>query len=327
MNTALQTLINKIAQREDIRNQPPVLLDIGASGGINPMWQAIAKFSICIAFDADNREFEYITDEEGVFKKLYSFSKIVVNQYEGESTKGNFYLTQSPYCSSLLHPDNESLSAFHFSELFDVVKETRLDTITLNEVLQKTGISKIDWFKSDTQGTDLRLFTSIPLKTQQEVLLLEMEPGFINAYKGEDKITHALQYMESFKNFFLINFTVKGPYKIPANDFNTLFPSAFKKILAHQSIKPIPGWAEMIYMNDLGFAGTTSRDYILGWLFSTLQQRHDVAYGYAQQAIAKYNDPIFADCKRFSASQLTGKAGGLRNIIKVLINTIKKRLS
>lgn len=323
----LQSIIHKISQREDIRKQPPVLLDIGASEGINPMWQSIAPFSMCIAFDADNRDFEYIEKDESHFKKLYSFSKIVVDKHEGDSSKRKFYLTQSPYCSSLLHPDNSSVAKYHFADLFNVVEEAQIDTITLNEVLEKTGVPKIDWFKSDTQGTDLRLFTSISKEMQEKVLILELEPGFIDAYKGEDKIFHAVQYLESLKQFFLIHFTVKGPYRMPAADFNQLFPSAFTKTLAHQSIKPVPGWAEMIYMNELNSATATSRDYILSWLFATLQDRHDVAYTYAKKATQQFNDALFGECLAHSVNQLKGKTRTLGNIIRVLVKAVKKRMS
>lgn len=323
----LSSIIHKISQREDIIKQPPVLLDIGASEGINPMWQSIAKFSVCIAFDADNRDFEYIVNDESHFKKLYSFSKIVVDKHEGGSSKRKFYLTQSPYCSSLLHPDNASVAKYHFANLFNVVEEAQIDTITLNEVIEKTGVPKIDWFKSDTQGTDLRLFTSVSKELQEKVLILELEPGFIDAYKGEDKIFHAVQYLESLKQFFLIHFTVKGPYRMPASDFDSLFPSAYTKALAHQSIKPIPGWAEMIYMNELNQSTVSSRDYILSWLFATLQDRHDVAYTYAKRAGQQYNEAIFTECQNHSVNQLKGKTRTLGNIIKVVMKAVKKRIA
>ena len=323
----LHSIIHQISQREDIINNPPVLLDIGASEGINPMWQSIAAFSVCIAFDADNRDFEYIVKDQSQFKKLYSFSKIVVDKHDGASSKRKFYLTQSPYCSSLLHPDNQSVSKYHFANLFNVVEEAQIDTITLNEVLEKTGLQSIDWFKSDTQGTDLRLFSSVSKEVQEKVIILELEPGFIDAYKGEDKIFHALQYLESLKQFFLIHFTVKGPYKVPAADFETLFPTAFTKTLAHQSIKPVPGWAEMIYMNELNQSAVSARQYILAWLFATLQNRHDVAYVYAKQAGAAFNEPLFEECRSYSVKQLKGKMYSLGTVIKVFLKAIKKRIS
>jgi len=45
---------------------------------LNPVWEKIAPFSICIAFDADKREFDYIENANSVFKKQYIFNKIVV---------------------------------------------------------------------------------------------------------------------------------------------------------------------------------------------------------------------------------------------------------
>ncbi len=55
-------MINKILSRPEITGDPPVLLDIGASGEIHKNWKFIAKHSICVAFDADKRDFEYITE-------------------------------------------------------------------------------------------------------------------------------------------------------------------------------------------------------------------------------------------------------------------------
>ena len=56
----LDSIIKKIALHKDVVAEPPILIDIGASGKLNSMWSKIASFSICIAFDADKREFEYI---------------------------------------------------------------------------------------------------------------------------------------------------------------------------------------------------------------------------------------------------------------------------
>jgi len=51
------SLIDKVLTRKEFEDKPPVLLDIGASGTIHKKWKRIAKYSICIAFDADTRDF------------------------------------------------------------------------------------------------------------------------------------------------------------------------------------------------------------------------------------------------------------------------------
>jgi len=58
-------------------NQPPVLVDIGASGFLHRKWKSIAKYSICIAFDADDRDFDISKIENKNWKKLIKLNRLV----------------------------------------------------------------------------------------------------------------------------------------------------------------------------------------------------------------------------------------------------------
>jgi hypothetical protein len=62
-------------------------------------------------------------------------------------------------------------------------------------------------------------------------------------------------------------------------------------------------------------------------LFATLQNRHDVAYVYAKQAGAAFNEPLFEECRSYSVKQLKGKMYSLGTVIKVFLKAIKKRIS
>jgi hypothetical protein len=53
-----RTDINDLAFEALIAIAPPILVDIGASGSLQKQWRALAPFSICIAFDADTRDFQ-----------------------------------------------------------------------------------------------------------------------------------------------------------------------------------------------------------------------------------------------------------------------------
>src|SRR3989337_1340495 len=104
-------IISAILQSEYFRDRPPILIDIGASKEINQKWKAIAPYSTCIAFDADDRDFQISEVTNSQFKRLITFNRIVTD----ESTISlNFYLTKSPYCSSLLKPDMEKLKPWVF---------------------------------------------------------------------------------------------------------------------------------------------------------------------------------------------------------------------
>src|ERR1043166_8049139 len=99
-------LIKKILEQSCFQAMPPVLVDIGASGAIHPEWKSIAPFSICLAFDADDRDFSSDTSNSG-FRKLILVNSIVSDKEDAET---DFYLTTSPHCSSTLEPLNEELS-------------------------------------------------------------------------------------------------------------------------------------------------------------------------------------------------------------------------
>ena len=69
-------IIDQILSCPLLLENPPVLLDIGASGEIHAKWKAIAKYSICIAFDADDREIGFAASESKGYRKLSVFNSL-----------------------------------------------------------------------------------------------------------------------------------------------------------------------------------------------------------------------------------------------------------
>ena len=66
----MKKIIKKIMSHPSLVSQPPILMDIGASGFIHKKWNSIAKYSICIAFDADTRDFQTTEAEDIGWRKL-----------------------------------------------------------------------------------------------------------------------------------------------------------------------------------------------------------------------------------------------------------------
>lgn len=325
---SLKRLINQIAALDEVKTRPPVLIDIGASKEIHPYWKAIAHFSICLAFDADDRDFEYTEDENSAYKKLIKVNKIVVADLKDGQTKAPFYLTQSPYCSSLLEPDEEPMAALHFSDLFKLVKKTEFEVVGFAEVLDKVGLTYVDWFKTDSQGTDVRLFQSLPENIQDNMLCIEFEPGFIHAYKGEDLIPECLTMMETKQQYYLNEFIVKGPLRIPSADFKSIFKGDFGQRLATHVGKQIPGWAEMSYMNNLETKQPTKRDLALAWLFVTLRKQHDIAYVYAKRGVElNYDERLFTKLQSYSRKKLKGSVWSLSSFLSVMHNKVQRILN
>ena len=210
--TSFQSIVDKILANKIFEIAPPVLLDIGASGEIFEKWKTIAAQSICIAFDADDRDFSCEAAENSGYKKLYKFNRIVTAVANDNCS---FYLTNSPYCSSTLLPDTKSLSSWMFAPLFEVEKTISLKSTTIQECLQNINLTYIDWYKVDSQGIDTDLFLSIPEDIRKNVLAADFEPGIMDAYLNENKLSDLLKILEK-ENYWISSFDVKGTQRLDA---------------------------------------------------------------------------------------------------------------
>ena len=288
-------LFDKILSSKELVERPPVLIDIGASGQIHKPWEKIRKHSICIAFDADEREFNFVKEEVDKFKKLLIYNCIVTASDIGET---DFYLTKSPYCSSLLQPDEVALKDWAFAEKFEVEKKVKIKTRSLVSVLNEAKIDYIDWFKTDSQGTDLRLFASLPKEIRKKVLAAEFEPGILDSYQGEDKLFRLMEFMDS-KVFWMSEIEVKGTQRISSEMLNTISDKNFSKKLIQHSMKISPGWAEVKYFNT--FKGNfDKREFLLGWLFATISNQYGFALTIANTGLQLFGDQIFQEMKNES---------------------------
>lgn len=303
-------MIDRILSRPEFTEQPPVLIDVGASGKIHRKWRKFAKYAVCVAFDADNRDFGYVTQESGNYRKLHVFNCIVSDQ---SSEASDFYLTRSPHCSSLLKPNAEGLKYFAFASLFEVDKIVQLRTVALPDVLRELKLTYVDWFKTDSQGLDLRLFASLPEAIQQQTLVAEFEPGIVDAYVGEDKLHRILAYMEQTGAFWLADFIVKGSPRIAPGALNRLFQSAQMRKLAMFSLKKTAGWGELTYLNHFReHAPFTIRDYLLGWVFATTEAHHGFALQLAERGQQQFADPVFAEMHAYSARQIKSNVAKMK---------------
>ena len=164
--------VNKVMAALNIQ---PVLVDIGASGVPPKVWEPIARHSIYLGFDPDRRELH--DGGAGQYARSIIVNKAVTSVHD--QTQVRFYLTKSPYCSSTLPPDAASLASYLFSDLFTVEREVSVPTVTLSKMISRLGLPSVDWLKTDSQGTDLRLSRARP--GQLHELLRASRMGTIRA--------------------------------------------------------------------------------------------------------------------------------------------------
>lgn len=297
----MKKLIARILRSDIVSENPPVCVDIGASGALPSEWRMLAPYSICVAFDADTREFNVDDSSSGGWKRLIRLNRLVA---EKAIDSVDFFLTKSPFCSSSLHPDNGALEPWAFSGLFEVVRKVPLPAVSLTQMLSKLGIRQIDWYKSDTQGTDLRIFASLKTEIINKVIVADFEPGIIDAYREEDKLFAVMGFMNA-RPFFLSDMRIGGSQRIDSAGLGSL--NVVQRRFVSSILKTSPGWCEMTYLNDFSAASDSIRMYYLGWVFSAIKQQDGHALAIAMRGLRLFGDPVFDECRQASLAQMRGR--------------------
>lgn len=294
----MNALIDRVLQSPCFVEQPPILVDIGASGSLPEKWRPLAPHSVGIAFDADSRDFKsQPTDQKG-WRKLWLFERLVTATPQASI---DFYLTRSPHCSSALMPDLPALEPWAFRQLFEVERVVSLPSIDLPQALAEAGAPRIDWFKCDSQGTDLRLFRSLPTNTQAKVLAADFEPGIIDAYRGEDKLHHVMAYMDSLP-FWVSKMRVKGTTRIGRSTEDRLDVLQRRRMASFFSTSP--GWSEITYVNCCTSNDLTERDLLLAWVIAVLENQLGFAIDVAMRGRDRFGSVLFEELASKSLSRV-----------------------
>lgn len=273
--------MNDLLKRFGIR---PLLVDIGASGKPPSIWNGIAEESIYVGFDPDRRD---LHEQQGgtFFRSVLVNSAVVPDKGVAETS---LYLTRSPYCSSTLPPDDEALADYLFADLFVVDRETRVAAQHLDEVLSRLHLPGIDWFKTDSQGIDLRLFRSLSAAVQKRILAVDVEPGLMDAYRGEDTFPKTHDYFVSH-GFWLSSLKVCGTVRVRTSTLQALMkeqPGLDASILAAR-VRESPYWCETRYLRTLTHLKNHNEPrerYFLLWIFAML----DGQVGFAVDTALEY---------------------------------------
>ena len=309
-----KNIISKIMKHEVFRTHPPVLVDVGASGEIHKEWAQIAPYSICIAFDGDDRELKSVKSSSSGYRELILYHRVLTVSKEDHT---DFYLTASPYCSSTLMPDYQGLSAYNFRPFFDVEKKIQLKSITLNEVLEENNLNYIDWFKTDSQGTDLRLFAALDSKIIDNIKIAEFEPGIIDAYCGEDKFYDLLKWMNG-KKFFLNSLNVEPVYRLKTE---TVEKFKFSPKVWRYA-KPTPGWVNLSFLNTGSDCNSWNlRDCLFFMVCCIINRQYGMVLELSELMQQNFPDEkIFAGIKKYAQKKLT--PGPFKTCINVFLRKL-----
>lgn len=161
-----------------LQSSPLVIVDIGASGGIDRRWAKFTSHFTAVLVEPDSRETPNLTADGRVDRIL--LSKALSNRAE----KQKFHLCRKQQVSSLYHPNFSVLENYPEVERMRVVDTIELETDTLDNQLQTSGIPRADFIKIDVQGAELPILQGAEA-TLKNVIGLELEVEFVPLYEGQ----------------------------------------------------------------------------------------------------------------------------------------------
>ena len=292
------SLLDRIFAHPALADAPPVLVDIGASGGVHARWRKFARYAIGVGFEPDQREAGALAPAARQFRRWISCDRIVVAPAGMDSAE--LHLTQSPFCSSTLQPDQAALADWAFAGLFAVERVQRVAATTVAAVLQANGLPRVDWLKCDTQGTDLRIWQSLPGEIRRRALAVEFEPGLIDAYVGEDKFHHVLAAMEA-EPFWLAELEVQGTPRGHLAGLERRLGARQARYYRKYG-PPAPAWVNALYLHRA--TDTDLRGSLLLWVFATDAGQHAFACEVAEAAAQQHQDALCAELVQHSTRSM-----------------------
>jgi hypothetical protein len=164
------------------------------------------------------------------------------------------------------------------------------------------GLPTVDWFKTDSQGIDLRLFISLPEEIRDHVLAVDLEPGFMPAYVGEDMFTTVHEYMISH-GFWLSDMkigecprinqdTIKKLYQNPSlNIFQTINGDVNEA--CRYALPGSPYYCEVRYLRTIDWLNghnVPDRDYFLLCIFAIIDNKPGFALDVVNAYKQKWNN-------------------------------------
>ena len=113
------------------------------------------------------------------------------------------------------------------------------------------GIERYDWIKLDSQGTDLRILQSLPEAQLSKISVIEIEPGLIEAYQGEELFPELHQFL-LHSGFWLSDLNLQQYARVSPDSFRQLQArSGIAKIDVY--LKRSPTAAEGRYLRKISY--------------------------------------------------------------------------
>lgn len=180
-----------------------VALDVGASHWLPHHWRPYENDFAFVLVEPDAAACAKLKEQAARLPRGGERYQVVEAALSGTGGSRAFYRLNQPTGSSMLKPavlEESDRALLEFPAEFDKsdyvfpVSEGRVETITAEELLRRTGRSAFHMIKLDTQGTELEIVRGIG-DALKHTVLVQMEAGDHGFYLGKPSLGEILAYM------------------------------------------------------------------------------------------------------------------------------------
>jgi FkbM family methyltransferase len=160
-----------------LSNQPMVVIDVGASGGLTHRWRPIKTAMRTVSFEPDHAAYSEL-------QKTKSEDSVVLPYALGRRQEVRNFYHAGWFWSSGLYPSREKFwKRFAASDIQTVTKVSQIETIDLKTACLQNGIHSADFIKIDVEGAELDILEGADdfLNT---ILGAELEVTFSETHEG-----------------------------------------------------------------------------------------------------------------------------------------------
>ncbi|MEO6289235.1 MAG: FkbM family methyltransferase [Ginsengibacter sp.] len=204
ISTPLQNAFK--AQQYLIGTSPLNIFDIGAhTGETSLVYNKIFKTPSIFAFEPFLPSFEILKDSVRTFNNIQVFNT-AVSDISGQV---DFHVNKSSATNSMLASSEDSKKNWG-ENLLDTIESIKIDSVTIDDLLERLNIETIDILKIDTQGTEYEIIQGAGKSIDQnKIKLIYLEIILVSTYTKQKYFDETLLLLRNkgFELFNLYNFT------------------------------------------------------------------------------------------------------------------------
>ena len=167
--------------REVYQQQPVVLVDVGARGGLKRNWHAARPHLHVLGFEPDKREYERLTSTPTPDPATTWFD-VALNNRSGPI---RLHIARDRGLTSIFEPDRTLLDTFPQANRFDTIDVQQVEADKLDALIERRGVKDVDFLKVDTQGSELLVLEGATQTLDRWAVGAEVEVEFTPIYREQ----------------------------------------------------------------------------------------------------------------------------------------------